>query len=343
MIEACCIDGLVSTMRQAKSSALDEVRRLQSLEDSPDKEPALRTLFDCLDPREIPANLRVNYYSHDGGISLAYSIIHAAHFGRALSRNGVNYILGGITKDKDQRFGMSLDVPIPKRFGDHFQIEEIPVLPESIVKPFGGSDSTGVFLIDGDLKISSVRSGNNYRSIADGVVHEIVNKNRKVTLNRWVVEEAIFGPGQELARNLKVFIFYGEIGLFLETLFSLDRGSVKLMKSAYDPEGRSVQLGFKGKELFGIGIPEQDWDYSRRISLASPVPMLRVDFLRGRDDLYLGEITRFPGPMYRGGDLTPELDIALGKMFIEAEARLFKDLLQGKSFDHYREIYEATW
>lgn len=343
MIEMSRIEELVSTVRRAKSSVLKEVRRLRSLEDDSKKESALQVLLDCLDPREIPAEFRVNYYAYDGGFSLAYSIIHAAHFSRALSRIGIKHILGGIPKDKDQIFGQSLGVPIPERFGDHFPIKDIPLIPETIVKPFGGSDSTGVFLIDKDLRICSIRTGNYYCSIIEGVEQEVAKKKRVVTFDRWVVEQAIFGHDGEAARNLKVFIFYGEVGLFLETSFSIECGSKKIMKSACNSEGQRVQLGFKGKELLSLGIPEEAWDYSRRISLASPVPMLRVDYLCGRDGLYLGEITRFPGPMYRGGDLTPELDIALGKIFIDAEARLFKDLLQGKTFDTYREIYGATW
>ncbi|EGV15958.1 teichuronopeptide biosynthesis protein [Thiocapsa marina 5811] len=280
---------------------------------------------------------------HDGGYSLASSVNHLIRQKNALLNIGVkNLARGKNPKDKDRSFAKFFNVPVPENYGDTFCLENVPIIPETIVKPYSGCAANGVFYINCNCEIFSVSSGKYYSSLCDGVSLEVAGKNKKISFDRWVVERAILSDDGRIARNLKVFTFYGKVGLFLETAFPFSAGGA-VRKSAYDELGNVVKLRFKGAGLSSLGIPDQLRDYSNRISLASPVPFLRIDFLRGSNGLYLGEITPHPGSIYKDGVMTPDLDVILGKMFIDAEARLFKDLLQGKSFDTYREIYEATW
>ena len=338
------IEQLALAVQLRKEFVVKELRKIRLADDDSGKFEALRQLYACLSPRDVPESLMMDYRMHGGGCSLAASVNHLIRLKNALSKVGIkNLARGDNPKDKDRFFAKNLNVPVPEIYGDNYQIESIPIIPETIVKPYSGCAANGVFYVNCNLQICSVNSGKYYTSVYEGVNSEVIAKSKRVSFDRWVVEQAILNDAGRIAHNLKVFSFYGKVGLFLETAFPGGDGEGKIKKSAYDESGNDVELRFNGTGLSGTGIPKQAYDYSNLISLASPVPFLRIDFLWGSDDLYLGEITPHPGSIYKDGVMTPELDLVLGKLFIEAEARLFKDLLQGKSFDHYREIYEANW
>src|SRR5699024_12457653 len=76
-----------------------------------------------------------------------------------------------------------------------------------------------------------------------------------------------------------------------------------------------------------------------RSSSEIPVPFLRIDFLRGEDGLIFGEFTPKPGNYDEFDERTDQL---LGDYFLDAEARLVDDLLNGKQFGAYKELSNLT-
>lgn len=135
-------------------------------------------------------------------------------------------------------------------------------------------------------------------------------------------------------------MFYGEAGLIIEIARpSVDAAQARY--ASYGPDGTPLRFRAQPDDLEGVGLPGDVVEKAARISLASPVPFLRVDFHAGVDECYLGEITAHPGGTY-AGEILDDLDKSMGQRFVDAEARLLVDLLNGKSFDNYFEIYEGS-
>ena len=59
-----------------------------------------------------------------------------------------------------------------------------------------------------------------------------------------------------------------------------------------------------------------------KISLASPVPFSRIDYLSAQNLVGLGDIAPHPGGTY-DGQLFDETDKELGQLYYDAEARLW--------------------
>jgi TupA-like ATPgrasp len=59
------------------------------------------------------------------------------------------------------------------------------------------------------------------------------------------------------------------------------------------------------------------------------LPFLRIDFLRGEDRFAFGEFRLRPGDFETFNDAT---DRRLGELYLDAEARLYADLLAGRQF-----------
>lgn len=106
------------------------------------------------------------------------------------------------------------------------------------------------------------------------------------------------------------------------------------------PSGGEFRMNGARTRLKTSGFPKILLEYAQRISLASPVPFLRIDFLSAQNQVVLGEITPHPGGTY-AGQLFDEADKELGQMYYEAEARLYLDLLSGKKFSDYFDCYEC--
>jgi hypothetical protein len=68
-----------------------------------------------------------------------------------------------------------------------------------------------------------------------------------------------------------------------------------------------------------------------------PTPFLRIDFMRaGNGDLVFCEFTPRPENFDK---FNAHVDLVMGREFSSAEARLKDDLLMGKSFSRFLEIY----
>lgn len=335
-------DYLIDQFCKTKIEIFEFLRFVRFSKEIPSSSQLLK-LYRALDPRDLGTLMMSDYRNAGGGVSFSQQINRLILLKSELSEIGVqNLAPSSNLKDRDHSFAKNFGVPVPKHYGLFDSWREIPLIPNTIVKPYVGSSSNGVFFVNEEKHIHSVKNGVCYFSLEEAIVSEDIEKNINVSFDKWIVEQAVIGQGGGIAPNLKVFSFYGECAMFLEVLFPTAM-SEKTRKSACDSAGRRLKLAFEGEEEAVPVIPDEARRYCECISLESPVPFLRIDFLKGHDGLYLGEITPHPGPIYRGGDLTPELDQELGRAYLRAEARLYRDLLNGKQFDTYRQVYGATW
>lgn len=106
------------------------------------------------------------------------------------------------------------------------------------------------------------------------------------------------------------------------------------------PSGGEFRMNGARTRLKTSGFPEILLEYAKRISLASPVPFLRIDFLSAQNQVGLGGITPHPGGT-NAGQLFDEADKELGQLYYDAEARLYLDVLRGKKFFDYSGCYEC--
>ncbi|WP_457942088.1 ATP-grasp fold amidoligase family protein [Vreelandella alkaliphila] len=274
------------------------------------------------------------------GDSFVSSLITLRKIKEYLRRLGLNIAVGQNykTKQQDLAFASSLGVRVPSIYQEGCSYDELILLPNTVIKPARGSSSRGCFIVDGDLNLRSVKTGKIYidKSQAWSEVEDYIDF---ISLGEWQVEEFISKKGKP-AHDLKVCCFYGVPGFYLE----IDRSSKPVKSCLYDSDQKFVSFqdepGFYISENMvfkGKGVPQEAVELSRIISLNSPVPLLRIDFLVGDDGLYLGEIT--PNPGRYAGAYSDKLDNTLGTFFNKSWARLLADLIAGKRFDIYQSIY----
>ena len=148
----------------------------------------------------------------------------------------------------------------------------------------------------------------------------------------YLVEE--FVNSQLGTHDFKFYMFYGKPGVILE----INRSNHDNKYCYYDDRGNVVNTGKYEDMLFiGKGFSQEMLDVATRISKLIPAPFIRVDLLGDRYDFKVGELTAHPGGYE---NFNHEWDYKLGKLFIEARANLFNDLVDGVSFDNYLSRYE---
>ena len=88
----------------------------------------------------------------------------------------------------------------------------------------------------------------------------------------------------------------------------------------------------------GEGVPSGAVEKAEQISGKVPAPFLAIRALSSEERLYYGEFSTEPSGI---DDLTLAADRILGHRHIEAQARLYADMLGGKTFSVYKKHSEA--
>lgn len=304
--------------------------------DKASREKQLMKLYSVLSDQDVLEKTANDTLIYDVGTSFRSSINDLRRTKHRMRALGTTIFPGGNPKLKDRAYAQSLGVPVPKTYQQHVPLAEITLLPRSILKPVSGAGSTAVFFVDDSLCLHSMKTSRTYSTLDDAKVE--INKFRKKTApNKWILEEAILSDSDSPASDFKAYSFYGVIGLFLEIdRFTKSGNSL----AAYNNSGEQIELGPKYKSFPGTGLPEGIREMSLKLSLAAPIPFLRFDFHHGKNGVYLGEITPHPGGTY-SGDLHQNIDRMLGEHFADAKARLYIDLLNGKTFPEFRKAYDV--
>ncbi len=240
-----------------------------------------------------------------------------------------NKLIGG-------EFALSCGIPIAKTLQLWEGIDKIAFAPKTVVKPVSGSSSKGVFIVYSEdnivylnrkLKFSNVSDAKNYarKLIEDNVIRR----------DRWMSEELLVNS-DSIARDVKFYVFYGKVGLILET----ERAN-GIKRCWFDQDLNYVDTGKYSNNLF-----KADRDFLQELtsvveslSLEIPTPFVRIDLLISGDDYYLGEFTPVPANY---DSFTKKWDSQLGEFYADAMVRLCHDIGLGKKFLKFAEL-DKSW
>lgn len=232
-----------------------------------------------------------------------------------------NRVLGLFSKKETSDFLKNKGFTVPIIYEYNVSLEKILNYEKCIIKPINGEGSKGVF----------VKNADEYLDLRDKKIlmsyDDFKSKYNSYSSLSIIIEELV-ADDKKLARDVKVYCFYGKPILALEVI----RDDNKNFYCYYDENFNIVDTGqYKNNELFeGEGFDDEIFKVAKEISLLVPLPFIRVDFLVAQNQYRLGEMTPIPGFYSR---FNTYYDKKLGKEYLEAENRLKKDLLEGKVFD----------
>lgn len=296
------------------------------------KEELIKSIEDLLPASWTRQTIVPDIIKNEIGISqIAQQVDLIQLKSRVRSQSLYNICPAGNDKVLDQKFAKIFDVPCPAVYQQGVSIDELELKPGSIIKPLNGSSSRGVCYIFDSDKIQYVKTGETYSSLQQ--LPETIRSIKGPWQSEQLIQDEDGGP----ANDFKVYSYYGQIGAILE----IKRTKPKISYFWYYPDGTPIeqQVGHKSNPGIGKGFSTDLITYAKKISIATPSPFLRIDFFKGKDDFYLGEITPHPG-RYSGG-YSPVIDKYLGNFFLDARARLYTDLLNKKEFTEYFSTYPA--
>ncbi|WP_080872490.1 ATP-grasp fold amidoligase family protein [Oceanobacillus timonensis] len=231
------------------------------------------------------------------------------------------------------RFMQKQGMRTPHSPEEIYTIDTLPEQENIVIKPADGAGGRGVYIVYGSSDIISVKTGetlSNWSLLKHRMEKDLLEK--KVAQDAWRIEELILEDTDKKVsgRDVKFYCFYGKVGVVLEII-----RTPEMTYCWWDGQGERIQTGkYDDKAFQGKGVSKEEIDMAERISSQIPSPFMRIDFLRSEDGLIFGEFTPKPGNYEAFND---KIDTYLGNLFIEAQAKLDKDLLQGKVFEIFKE------
>ncbi|MFD1064445.1 ATP-grasp fold amidoligase family protein [Oceanobacillus locisalsi] len=238
-------------------------------------------------------------------------------------------------KPSAYRFIQKLGMRTPHSPEEIYTIDTLPEKENIVIKPADGAGGRGVYIVYGSSDIISVKTGealSNWSLLKHRMEKDLLEN--KVAQDAWRIEELILedtDTDQKVSgRDVKFYCFYGKVGVILEII-----RTPEIKYCWWDGQGERIQTGkYDDKAFHGKGVSQEEIDMAEQISSQIPSPFMRIDFLRSEDGLIFGEFTPKPGNYEAFND---KIDTYLGNLFIEAQAKLDKDLLQGKQFEIFKE------
>lgn len=333
------ISDVVRSFRKSRNALWAEVLATRRDKTIPAKErkKLLEELYSPLSVKDIKSQFAMDLIDHQIGVSFRSSISQIRHWKEALRKHGAVISPGGNLKEQDQEFARRLGINTPRIIEEGKRVFDIELRPNCVLKPASGSAAKGVFYIDSNLKLWSFATKQSYDTLDEAL--DELNSAKRIQAPNWKLEEAIERASGEPAHDFKVWQFYGVPGVIQEIKRNPLEGTPNEY-FYYRPDGSEFPMNSARRKLEPSGIPRGLLDAAEKVSLASPVPFMRVDFLVGAEDFYLGEITPHPGGAY-AGQIFDEADKELGSLYYDACARLYLDLMKGKDFTEYLETYRV--
>lgn len=201
-----------------------------------------------------------------------------------------------------------------------------------VFKPTSENNARGVYICYSSENIIYLNTGRKLESVE--ALYEsssqMISKG-VIKVDSWMAEKLILAGDNNIARDIKFYMFYGQVGLILETV-----RVPKIQRCWYDETLKVVDTGKYADLLFkSEKIPDELIEIAKMLSLKVPVPFLRVDFLVTGDEYYLGEFTPAPGQYWT---FNYQWDSLLGRFYNEASMRLLNDIAYGKEFLEYKDF-----
>ena len=264
------------------------------------------------------------------GCSFAVSMWQQAHFRSQLNALGVQHT-EFLLDDKicGYEFVDALRLPRNPVRQKHVALSDIEFCPSSVIKPSNGAGSLGVYIIHDASHQRSVSNGTILNSYAE--LKSELGRFSQITGNSdsWIVEELVLNERGEPAHDLKFYSFYGCAPLALE----VRRAPAGTKYCWWNRDGERIKTGQYDDDLFDSEeFPQEFFEQSEKLSLEIPAPFLRIDFLRSGEGLRFCEFTPTPGLFQR---FSRYWDRRLGLEFVNAQARLFWDVSNGKTFPSF--------
>lgn len=329
--------------QEAKRAIWRLVREVQkdSTVSQKDREEALDELYGVLSDKDIKQFFVTDSTDYHIGTSFRSSMNSLLRLKHYMNLHGYEVAPRDNSKTKDREFALRFGIPVPQTLVSSVHPDDLELVPDSILKPVRGSSSKGVFFVDANLELHSFWSGKSYATFRQAQ-DEIQQHVSAISENEWMIEEVILGADGYPANDLKVYTFYGVPGMFLEMKRQRPRGSTSgVLHYVSDSNREPMSRGPNDRYFEGTPVPDDVIEKAKKLSLQSPVPFLRIDFHLGAEECYLGEITPQPGAIH-AEEFYEDVDKKLGRMFADAEARLYIDLLNGKDFSTYFAVYDVT-
>lgn len=223
-------------------------------------------------------------------------------------------------------FATKLKLPVAPLLQRNVPWTQINPAAQTVIKPVKGDDAHGVFLVFAKNDILELRTGARF-SDWQKLKRHARDVERYLGVRRWTVEDMLHRDGSGLAVSLKFYVFYGEVALVRET--DRENGTT----CWYDRQG-DVVLPCKSAENshVGDGLPEGAVKKVEQVSREIPAPFISLGVLVAQRGLHYGDFATEPVGV---DDFTLAADRILGEKHLDAQARLYADMLQGKSFNIY--------
>ena len=276
-------------------------------------------------------------------VDLGLEVRAASSFSRAIwtltRKNKIGCYNWEITlQDKllEGRLAKCLGASLPNRYGPFTIDEALEAVHEAkrpvVIKPSAGGGSRGVFLVHSKDRVYALQRE---EWLQDG--NELGAKMASVKRfgkGPWLVEEFIPKQDDALtpAPDLKFYCFYGRVGLVLEV-----ERYPRIRYCWRNRAGEAVITGQYNDKLFNSRpVTSEQIEFVETMSAKLPATFMRLDFLKSGSGLYFGEFTPKPGDYNSFND---EYNFKLGDMYLDADVRLKNDLLMGKQFPEFTEVF----
>ncbi|RUO71744.1 ATP-grasp fold amidoligase family protein [Idiomarina ramblicola] len=237
-------------------------------------------------------------------------------------------------KARGYRFVRALGVSHPKQLTKALKLDDIELQANTVLKPTNGSSSNGLFIVLNE-RLIEVKSGQTVASEKElREKAKSLMAKKAIKRNRWVLEELIADVDENSitpARDLKFYCFYGKLGFVLEV--DREEGG---RYCEWLPNGERAETGrYRNQQFEGTGFTQEQAKLALSVSEQIPAAFMRIDFLRSNNQFVFGEFTPRPG-QYNA--FNTDFDRYLGECYLEAEARLQQDLINGKSFNSFKKV-----
>jgi hypothetical protein len=195
----------------------------------------------------------------------------------------------------------------------------------AVVKPLVDADANNVFLVFGPNHVVEHKPR---ETMDEAAAFARMDRAGRST---WLVQRYIgplSGEGPPVT-EIKPYVFYGEVG-FVHEVTTYPKTAI----CEWAPDGQEIDSGRPIARMKGQGFSKELIADAVRMSLGLPTPFLRVDFLVWQGKHYFNEVAPQPGSVAE----LPCIDRFLGDLYLEAEARLLDDLMNGKSFAEIKSL-----
>lgn len=213
----------------------------------------------------------------------------------------------------------------------NIKLSEIEPRFPCVIKPESGYSSNGVYLLFSKNEILNLKTKEKIDSFDELIISMRNDIEKKlVPQDNWIIEELI-GDKKTPVIDVKLYCFYGKIEIILEIL-RYPETSIRFTNAS----GERLRTGVNiyPDTFSGETYNPEILNLAKKISENIPAPFISIDFITAGDFFCFGEFTPRPG-IYT--DYNSKIDNQLGIAFIEAEARLFKDMTDRKRFHAFEE------